>query len=149
MDYAMDEIVKLLDTNLICTRTDISNESIHFYVESIREECVCPLCQTGSSRIHSRYNRTFQDLPIQDRKVWFTLLNRKLFCDNPLCERTTFAESFCFIDSKAKKTKCLIQAILEISLTQSSVSAATYLSQHIADVKKSTICNYQKKTNSQ
>ena len=144
----MDKLVKLLDQNLICTRTDISNESIYFYVESTREECVCPLCQTRSSRTHSRYNGIFQDLPIQDRKVWFILSNRKLFCDNPLCERTTFAESFPFIDSKAKKTKRLIQAIIEISLTQSSVSASTYLSQHIADIKKRTFCNYTK-TNSQ
>ena len=57
------------------------------------------------------------------------------------------AQSFSFIDNKAKKTKRLIKAIIEISLTQSSVSASTYLTQHIADVKKSSICNYQKKTN--
>ncbi|EKN71146.1 transposase [Schinkia azotoformans LMG 9581] len=74
-----------------------------------------------------------------------TLTNRKMFCDNPLCDRTTFAESFSFIDNKAKKTKRLLEVIIEISLTQSSVSAATYLTQHIANVKKSSICNYQKK----
>ena len=70
-----------------------------------------------------------------------------MFCDNPSCDRTTFAESFSFIENKAKKTKRLKETILEISLTQSSVSAATYLTQHVADVKKSTICNYQKKAN--
>jgi hypothetical protein len=70
-----------------------------------------------------------------------------MFCDNPLCDRRTFAESFFFIENKAKKTKRLIEVIIEISPTQSSVSAATYLRQHIADVKKSSICNYQKKTN--
>ena len=85
----MDELVKLLDENLICTSTDISTNSIHFYVESIRKECTCPFCQTISSRIHSRYKRSFQDLPIQDKKVWITLSNRKIFCDNPLCDRTT------------------------------------------------------------
>jgi transposase len=143
----MDELVKLLDKNLICTGTNILSNSIHFYVESTRKECTCPSCQTVSSRIHSRYIRIFQDLPIQDKKVMISLANRKMFCDNPLCDRTTFAESFSFIDNKAKKTKRLIEVIIEVSLTQSSVSAATYLTKHIVDVKKSSICNYQKKKN--
>ncbi|WP_331805962.1 hypothetical protein [Virgibacillus dokdonensis] len=89
----------------------------------------------------------FQDLPIQGKKVIITLMNRKMFCDNPLCDRTTFAEYFSLIDSKAKKTRRLIETIIDISLPQSSVSASSYLTRHIADAKKSTICNYQKKTN--
>ncbi|MEC1640327.1 hypothetical protein P9E76_20565 [Schinkia azotoformans] len=60
----MDELVKLLDDNLICTSTDITANFIHFYVESTQKECTCPSCQTVSSRIHSRYKRTFQDLLI-------------------------------------------------------------------------------------
>jgi transposase len=143
----MDELMKLLDENLICTDRKISGDFIHFYVQSTRRECMCPDCQTISSRIHSRYNRSFQDLPIQGKKVLITLSNRKMFCDNLSCDRTTFAESFSFIENKAKKTKRLKETILEISLTQSSVSAATYLTQHVADVKKSTICSYQKKAN--
>ncbi|MFJ5768874.1 transposase family protein [Psychrobacillus sp. NPDC093180] len=108
-------------------------------------ECVCPFCQSVSSRVHSHYNRIFQDLPIQDKKVIITLSNRKMFCDNPSCDRTTFAETFSFIDNKAKKTQRLKETILEVSLTQSSVSASCYLSKHVVDLKKSTICNYQKK----
>ena len=141
----MEELITLLDENLICTSTDISADFIRFSVTSIRKECVCPVCQCASSRIHSHYNRSFQDLPIEDKKVVITLSNRKLFCDNASCHRTTFAETFDFLDNKAKKTKRLKETILEVSLTQSSVSAAAYLSQHVVDVKKSTICNYQKK----
>ncbi|WP_209125552.1 transposase family protein [Alkalihalobacillus sp. BA299] len=33
--------------------------------------------------MHSRYKRSFQDLPIQGKKVLITLSNRKMFCDNP------------------------------------------------------------------
>ena len=141
----MEELITLLDENLVCTSTDISADFIRFSVTSTRKECVCPSCQQASSRVHSRYSRNFQDLPIQDKKVVITLLNRKMFCDNASCHRTTFAETFSFLDTKAKKTKRLKETILEVSLTQSSVSAAAYLSQHVVDVKKSTICNYQKK----
>ncbi len=141
----MDELIKLLDENLICKSTEISTDSIQFYVESTQKQCTCPSCQTVSTRTHSRYKRSFQDLPIQDKKVIITLINRKMFCDNSSCNRTTFAEYFSFIDYKAKKTRRLIETIIDVSLTQSSVSAAAYLTQHIAEVKKSTICNYQKK----
>ena len=141
----MEELITLLDENLVCTSTDISADFIRFSVTSTRKVCVCPSCQQASSRVHSRYSRNFQDLPIQDKKVVITLSNRKMFCDNASCHRTTFAETFSFLDNKAKKTNRLKETILEVSLTQSSVSAAAYLSQHVADVKKSTICNYQKK----
>lgn len=141
----MDELITLLDENLTCTGSEISSNFIFFFVISTRKECSCPFCQSVSSRVHSHYNRSFQDLPILDRKVIITLSNRKMFCDNPSCKRTTFAETFSFIDSNAKKTKRLKETILEVSLTQSSVSAAFYLSKYVADVKKSTICNYQKK----
>ena len=141
----MEELITLLDKNLVCTNIDISAEFIRFSVTSTRKECICPSCQHASSRVHSHYNRSFQDLPIQDKKVVITLLNRKMFCDNASCHRTTFAETFSFLDNKAKKTRRLKETILEVSLTQSSVSAAAYLSQHVVDVKKSTICNYQKK----
>lgn len=141
----MEELITLLDENLVCTSTDISAGFIRFSVTSTRKECLCPSCQQASSRVHSRYSRSFQDLPIQDKKVVITLSNRKMFCDNASCHRTTFAETFPFLDNKAKKTRRLKETILEVSLTQSSVSAAAYLSQHVVDVKKSTICNYQKK----
>lgn len=83
----MDELIILLDENLICTGTDISPDFIYFFVTSTRKECVCPSCQSVSSRVHSHYNRNFQDLPIQDKKVVITLSNRKMFCDNPSCHR--------------------------------------------------------------
>lgn len=142
----MEELIPLLDENLVCTSTDISTDFIRFSVISTRQVCICPSCQQASSRVHSRYSRNFQDLPIQDKKVVITLSNRKMFCDNASCHQTTFAETFSFLDNKAKKTKRLKETILEVSLTQSSVSAAAYLSQYVVDVKKSTICNYQKKS---
>ena len=43
----MDELMKLLDENLICTGTDITEDFIHFYVQSTRKECTCPFCQTS------------------------------------------------------------------------------------------------------
>jgi transposase len=52
----------------------------------------CPLCGRRSGRVHSRYERTLADLPWGDHAVALRLGVRRLFCDNPRCERRIFAE---------------------------------------------------------
>jgi len=53
----------------------------------------CPVCQHRSSRIHSRYQRTLQDLPSSGLPVQLKLQVRRFFCDNVSCSRKTFAET--------------------------------------------------------
>jgi len=52
----------------------------------------CPLCCQHSRRVHSRYPRTLADLPWNRVAVRIHLRSRKLFCDNPACERAIFTE---------------------------------------------------------
>jgi len=52
----------------------------------------CPLCGTLSGRVHSRYHRTLADLPWNRVAVRIHLRSRKLFCDNPACQRRIFTE---------------------------------------------------------
>jgi transposase len=52
----------------------------------------CPYCGQVSRRVHSRYVRTFTDLSILGRCVTITFESRKFFCENPSCDRKTFAE---------------------------------------------------------
>ena len=63
-----------------------------------------PDCGVESNKVHSRYKKSFQDLPIQGKKVIIIIKNRNMFCINQDCKRYTFSEKFSFIDSKAKKT---------------------------------------------
>ena len=70
--------------------------------------------------------------------------NRKMFCTNPECSHKTFAETFGFISPKAKKSKRLLEKIINVSLNVSSVNVADMLKDGIADVGKSTICNLLK-----
>ena len=62
--------------------------------------------------------------------------NRKFFCDNPDCGFTTFAERFDFLAQKGKKTKRLIEKIVDVSLNTSSTTASRTLKNGIADVGK-------------
>jgi len=141
----MDEIIKLLDKNLEYIIHEIIGDTIFINVVSNRDTVICPYCGIPSSKVHSRYERRFQDLPIQGKKVRFILNNRKMFCNTPDCNHTTFAESFDFLKFKATKTTGLENEIINLSMNVSSLTATDFLKEGVADVGKSTICNLLKK----
>lgn len=103
----MQSLIKLLDKNLKYINNEIIEDTIIIKVESERDFFQCPNCNNTSDKVHSRYLRSFQDLPISGKKVIILLNNRKFLCKNSECNKTTFAETFNFISSKSKKTKRL------------------------------------------
>ena len=141
----MDEFIKELDADLDYLEHEITADEVILYVASNRKSCRCPYCGHTSMRIHSRYEKSFQDLPIMGKKTKVIIKNRKFFCDNPDCTFTTFAERFDILEQNGKKTKRLIDKIIDISLNTSSVAASRTLKDGIAEVGKSTICNILKK----
>ncbi len=52
----------------------------------------CWACGAWSSRVHSGYVRRIADGPVGSRPVVICLAVRRLFCGNPACPLTTFAE---------------------------------------------------------
>ena len=112
----MEKFIKGLDKNLRYERDEIVGDTYYLYTASTKKKTECPYCGQSSSRVHSTYIRSFQDLPIQDKKVIIVIKNRKMFCDNPKCHKTTFAETFSFLPPKGKKSKRLIEKIIDISL---------------------------------
>jgi len=136
----------LPDKNLRYVSHEINDTSIIINVKSVSKQVKCLYCGKMSKKIHSLYNRTVQDLPIQGKKTKIVIRNKKYFCFNKDCGHKTFAESFSFFEPKATKTNRLQEEILRVSLTQSSISASKYLCNSVADVSKSTICNLLKKT---
>lgn len=141
----MDEFIKELDPNLDYLEHEMTGDEVIIYVASNRKICSCPYCGTASTRVHSCYEKSFQDLPIMGRKTKIIMENRKFFCDNAECGFTTFAERFDFLAQKGKKTRRLIEKIVDVSLNTSSAAASKTLKDGIADVGKSTICNLLKK----
>ncbi len=145
MEEHVDAIVKMLDESLDYISHELKENTLYITIESNIKEIKCPDCKMMSSKVHSRYNKSFQDLPIQGKKVVILIRNRNMFCINDKCKRYTFSEKYKFIESNAKKTNRLVDEIIRVSLTQSSVSAARYLSDTTVEIKKSSICNYLKK----
>ena len=72
----------------------VSHESgvFHFHVSSSLDYGVCPYCGHVSHRVHSRYVRVVQDLPVLGEQVILYLKVRKFFCPNDDCAKNTFAE---------------------------------------------------------
>jgi transposase len=139
----------LLDPELEYISSETIDEKIIIYVQSKRIEVNCTYCQCPSTKVHMRYNKSFDDLPIQGRKVEIRIKNKNYFCLNPQCSHKTFAETFGCLHSKAKKTIRLENEILSLSMEMSSISAAKYLNQNIVGVSKSTICRLIEKKTSQ
>jgi transposase len=80
-----------------------------------KSSACCPCCETTSSRVHSRYVRTVDDLPMHGRRVRLRLTVRRFFCDNEGCARRTFAERFDGVaETYARKTSRLVEALCEI-----------------------------------
>lgn len=141
----MDEFIKLLDPGLNYLCHEMIDDTIIITVESNKVELKCPFCGYPSSKKHSVYERSFQDLPIMGKKTKIVIHNKKMLCLNPDCNHTTFAETFGFIKPKAKKSNRLLDKIVDFSLNISSINASDILKNGIADVGKSTICNLLKK----
>ena len=141
----MQSIVDMLDEHLQYIGHTLKDGIIRIHVASKRPTGCCLYCGVESSSVHSVYERQVHDLPIQGRKVTILINRRKFFCINKECAKKTFAEQFEFFKGNERKTSRLQEAILEVSLTQSSISASKFLRKNVANVSKSTICNLLKK----
>ncbi|MBU4642340.1 transposase family protein [Bacillus toyonensis] len=141
----MNDVVKLLDENLRYISHVIIEDTLFIRFASEKLSLTCPSCSIASAKVHSRYERTFHDLPIQGKKVVYVINNRKMFCHNAQYHRKTFAEQFLFLPYKAKKSTRLEQEIMKTAQNLTSLVAEKILNRGIAKVGKSTICNLLKK----
>ncbi|WP_406483573.1 transposase family protein [Streptomyces sp. NBC_01615] len=52
----------------------------------------CPSCGGRSARVHDRYRRQLQDVPLACRRVQIVLEVRRFVCANSECPQRTFTE---------------------------------------------------------
>ena len=78
---------------------------------------VCPACGHSSRRVHSRYERRLADAAIGGQRVVIRLRARRLFCDEPDCVKTTFAEQVPGLTARyARKTVLLAEVLRDIAV---------------------------------
>ena len=91
-------------------------------------DAVCPYCGQRSSRIHSYYARTIQDLPISEYSVCLRVRIRRFRCLNPGCCKRTFTERLPqLVASYAHKTLRLSLALQQAGSFLSGEAGARLL----------------------
>ena len=81
------------------------------------DSAVCPACGGSSRRVHSRYERRLADAAIGGRRVVIRLQVRRLFCDDPACAKTTFAEQVPGLTVRyGRKTALLAEVLRNIAV---------------------------------
>lgn len=141
----MDEFIKMLSTDYELVDFKIKDTQIVFEIASTKKSCTCSFCGMTTSRIHSTYQRKIQDLPLHNKQTVLLVHTRKMFCENPDCQATTFAEWHPFVAKNGKKTDRLVTTILNTSLQLSSINASRLLKTASVKVCKSSICTLLKK----
>src|SRR5215218_8949827 len=89
---------------------------VTLFASSYESRAHCPLCGSGSSRVHSRYLRTVSDLPWHGVCVKLDVRVRRFFCDETSCQRRIFCERLEEVAARARKTDRLEEALLAIVL---------------------------------
>ena len=143
----MREIIKMLNKKLKYESHRIIGDEVHIKVKSKKKVQECPKCGEKTRKVHSRYIRTVQDLPIGDKKVYIEIISRKMICENGNCLRKRFAESYGFVLPNGVKTKRLEAEIVSIGMNMSSVAAAAaVLNRNTVKLCGRTVRNLIKKT---
>lgn len=89
----MNHATFLADPDVISLENISSGpRSITLLVKTVSPEAHCPLCQTASTHVHSRYVRHVADLPWQGVAVRLELHTRRFRCLNDRCRRSVFCE---------------------------------------------------------
>jgi len=103
----------------------LTPEAVQIGLASQSAGCCCPACGQRSSRVHSHYNRTLQDLPAHGRVIQLQIRIRRFFCDFPDCRQQTFAERFPEVtNAHWRKTCRLTQALRQIGFAAGGESGA-------------------------
>lgn len=96
---------------------DRADSHLRATVASTQVIARCPVCSRLSRRIHSRYERTLEDLTLAQCRMTLQVKVRKFFCLNSTCMRRIFTERLPEIAAPwARKTVRLVKRLQSIGL---------------------------------
>jgi transposase len=87
----------------------------------------CPGCGTESDWVHSRYVRHVADEAVGSRAVMIGLAVRRLYCENPDCTKTTFAEQVTGLTVRHRRRTPALRKVAESVAAALAGSAGTRL----------------------
>ena len=122
---------------------DAERHQIIVTVCSTQAVACCPLCQSLTGRVHSRYERTLKDLPLAQFGLIIVLEVCKFFCLNETCRQRIFTERLPTIVAPwARRTLRYAEQLAAIALSLGG-SAAVRLGQHLnAEASRNTFLRF-------
>lgn len=111
------------DPDLELVHVNSSNNSFILTLKSTRTSSPCPVCSKKNFRIHSRYTRKVQDLPIGDRSVDLLIMTKRWFCDHSDCKVKIFTERYDQLSSNRRRTARAEEFLRKIAFSTSCLSA--------------------------
>jgi transposase len=95
---------------------EVTPEGLLIRASSTQAANACPSCGSSTTRVHSRYERTLQDLPWGKLRVRLCVCVRRFFCLNTACGRRIFTERLApLAEPHARRTLRLREAFLKIA----------------------------------
>lgn len=136
LEYFLPDVSAL---NLKHWELDAESHQMIVTVCSTQAMACCPLCQSLTGRVHSRYERTLNDLPLAQFGLTIVLEVCKFFCLNETCRRRIFTERLPTIVAPwARRTLRYAEQLTAIALSLGG-SAAVRLGQHLnAEASRNT-----------
>jgi len=142
----MDEnILNNLSDNLDVLDIEETLTRVVVTAKSSKNEDTCPHCEQVSNKIHQRFIKWIQDLPINKKDTLIRLKVRIFRCDNANCNHFSFTEQFDFVRPSEKKTQRLIDLILELSKEFGCREVASILNKDGVVISKATVNNIYRK----
>lgn len=112
-----------LEDNVEVIHFTKQNEQWDIILKLMTKSTFCPTCNFVSSRMHSKYTRKIQDLPMNNLKVCFTIQSNKWFCDNSTCSTRIFTERLSWLESYRRRTKRCEDILRKIAFSTSCLQA--------------------------
>ncbi len=131
----------LVPRGFIVDNTAIDDDVMLIAVRPTSKASFCPICGTGSERIHSRYQRRLADLPLVGKPVRLVIEARRFHCDALLCGRRIFAERFDgdILAPSARRTARLDHIVHHLGLALGGRPAATFAKRLMLPVSNDTL----------
>jgi transposase len=109
--------------------------------KAVSAEASCPLCNTSSRRIHSRYIRRVSDLPCAGRGIRLHLVARRFRCEEPQCSRRIFAERFDdgIVTTRSRRTLRLDCIVHHLGLALGGRPGASFAKRLMLPVSNDTL----------
>jgi transposase len=101
---------------VVVTSVDTAGPVVVLHARTRPEDtAACIGCGDPSDWVHSRYTRRLADTSIGGRSARIELEVRRLYCENPLCLKVTFAEQVDGLTVRYQRRTPLLQRLVELA----------------------------------